>query len=135
MPQKSFKQVPYMERYRLIGKQTCIRNFMDPLDIISTYLPLFPPLSGEVMKELSNMQKGTILYDALPHYYVKKMKEDNTEPIEMSVEALFKLALNIQEAAVNPRKASEGNARGSKEMKTKTTVPPTSEEGGWKTQR
>jgi hypothetical protein len=78
-----------------------IQNFMDRLDILSTYLPLFPPMKGEVLTELSDRQKATIFYDALPHYYIKKMKEANTEPIEMSLEDLFQSALNIEEADIN----------------------------------
>jgi hypothetical protein len=41
---------------------------MDQLDILSTYLPLFPPMMGEELKELSDSQKATIFYDALPNY-------------------------------------------------------------------
>jgi hypothetical protein len=73
-------------------------------------------MKGEVMKELSNNQKATILYDALPNYYIKKMKEANTEPIEMSLEDLFQFALNIEEAVINPGKDSEGNPPDSKEL-------------------
>jgi hypothetical protein len=69
---------------------------MDHLDILSTNLPLFPPLKGEVFKELSDRHKVTILYDALPHYYIKKMKEANTQPIEMSLNEIFQFALNIE---------------------------------------
>jgi hypothetical protein len=109
-----------MERFLWIGKNTGIRVFMDRLDIISTYLPLFPPIKGEVLNELSDNQKATILYDALPDYYIKKMKEANTEPIEMNLE---EFALNIEEASINPGKDSEGNPRNRKETKTETTIP------------
>jgi hypothetical protein len=60
---------------------------MDYLDILST---------------ISDQQKATILHDALPHYYINKMKEANTDPIEMTPDELFQLALNIEEAAINP---------------------------------
>jgi hypothetical protein len=96
---------------------------MDRLDILSTYLPLFPPMKGEVMKELSDRQKSTILYDALPNYYIKKMKEANTKPTEMSLEDLFHFALNIEEATINPGKDYEGNPRNSEEQKTETSIP------------
>jgi hypothetical protein len=96
---------------------------MDRLDILLNYLPLFPPMKGGVLKELSDRQKSTILYDALPKYYIKKMKEANTEPIKMSLEYLFQFALNIEEAAINPGKDSEGNPRSIKEQKTKTSIP------------
>jgi hypothetical protein len=94
---------------------------MDRLDILSTYLPLFPPIKGELLKELSDSQKATILYDALPNYYIKKMKEDNTEPIEMNLEELFQFALNIEEASIYPGKDAEGNPQNSKE--TENNIP------------
>jgi hypothetical protein len=108
-PRAGFKQVRYIERYLFIGKNTGIRVFMDRLDILLTYLPLFPPMKGEVLNELSDNQKATILYDALPNYYIKKMKEANTETIEMNLEVLFQFALNIEEDSLNPGKDSEGN--------------------------
>jgi hypothetical protein len=61
------------------------------------------------------------LYDALPHYYIKKMKEANTEPIKMSLEDLFQFALNIEEADINPIKDSKDNPLNSKEPKTETS--------------
>jgi hypothetical protein len=72
-------------------------------------------MKGEVLMELSDRQKSTIVYDALPHYYIKRMKEANTEPIEMSLKDLFQFAHNIEEAAINPGKDAEGNPRNSKE--------------------
>jgi hypothetical protein len=69
-PRAGFKQVRYIERCLWIGKIISIHNFMDRLDILSTYLTLFPPMKGELLKELSDQQKYTILYDALPHYYI-----------------------------------------------------------------
>jgi hypothetical protein len=96
---------------------------MDHLDILSTYLPLFPPMKGELLKELSNRQKATMFYDALPQYYIKKMKEANTDPIEVSLGDLFQFALNIKESAINPGKDAEGNPRNSKEQKTETSIP------------
>jgi hypothetical protein len=122
-PRAGFKQVRYMERFLWRGKNTGIRVFMDRLDSISAYLPLFPPMKGEVLKELSDNQKANILYDAPPDYYIKKMKEANTEPIEMNLEELFQFALNIEVASINPGKDSEGNPRNSKETKTETIIP------------
>jgi hypothetical protein len=84
-PRDGFKQVRYIEQFIWIGKNTGIHNFMDYLGIFSTYLPLFPHMKGEVLKELSDRQKANILYDALPYYYIKKMKEANTEPIKRLV--------------------------------------------------
>jgi hypothetical protein len=77
----------------------------------------------EVLKELSDRQKSTILYDAPPNSYIKKMKDDNTETIEMNIEDLFQFPLNIEEADINPGKDSEGNPRNSKEQKTETSIP------------
>jgi hypothetical protein len=96
---------------------------MDILDTISTYLPLFPSIKGGVLKELSDNKKSTILYNAIPNYYIKKMKEAKTEPIKMNLEELFQLALNIEEASINLGKNSEGNPRNSKETKTDTVIP------------
>jgi hypothetical protein len=56
------------------------------------------------------------------------MKEANTEPIKMSLEDLFQFALNIEEAAINPGKDSEGNPWNSKEYKTETSI--TRKQGG-----
>jgi hypothetical protein len=123
-PLAGFKQVRYMESYLLIGENTDLRVFMDQLDILSTYLPLFPSMNGEVLKELSDNQKATILYDALLNSYIKKMKEANTEPIEMNLEELFQFALNTEEDSINPGKDSEGNPRNSKETKTENTTIP-----------
>jgi hypothetical protein len=94
-PRAVFKHVRYIERFPWIGKNTVIQNFMEHLDILSTYLPLFSPMKGELLKEISDHHKSTIFYDALPQYYIKKMKEANTEPIEMSPEDLFQFELNI----------------------------------------
>jgi uncharacterized protein YeeX (DUF496 family) len=79
-------------------------------------------MKGEVLKELSDNQKATILYDALPNYYIKKMKQDNIELIEMNIEELFQFALNMEEALIKPGKDSEGNPRKSKETKTEIPV-------------
>jgi hypothetical protein len=92
------------------------------MDNLDTYLPLFPPIKGEVLKELSDNQKATILYDPLPNYYIKKMKEANTEPIEMNLEELLQFALNIEDAVINPGKDSEGNPQNSKEQRTETSI-------------
>jgi hypothetical protein len=117
-----FKQVSYIECYLWIGKNTCTRNFMDHLDILSTYLPLFPPMKGEVLKKLSDRKKTNILYDAILHNYIKKMKEANTEPIKMYLEDLFQFALNIKEAAINPGKDAD-KPLNIKESKTGTSIP------------
>jgi hypothetical protein len=98
-PRAGLKQVRYMEHFLWIGKNTSIPIFMNHLDILSTYLPLFPPMKGEVLNDLSDRQKATILYDALPHYYINKIKEAITEPIEISLETcsnLLSIARKLQ---------------------------------------
>jgi hypothetical protein len=80
-------------------------------------------MKGEVLKELSDRQKANILYDALPRNYIKKMKKAKTEPIKMSLEHLFQVAINIEESDINPGKETEGNPRNSKEQKTETSIP------------
>jgi hypothetical protein len=112
-----------MERHLFIGKNYGVRVFMDLLEFLSTYLPLFPPMKGELPKELSDSQKATLLYDALPNCYIKKMKEANTEPIETNLKELFQFALTTEEDSINRGKDSEGNPRNSKEAKTETTTP------------
>jgi hypothetical protein len=54
---------------------------------------------------------------------MKKMKEANTEPIEMSLEDLFQLAIYIEETVINPGEDAEGNPRNRKELKTKNSIP------------
>jgi hypothetical protein len=55
-PRAGFKQVRYMERFLWIVKNTGIRIFIDRLDILSICMPLFPPMRGEVLKEISDRQ-------------------------------------------------------------------------------
>jgi hypothetical protein len=55
-PRAGFKQVHCTEIYIWIGNNTGIQNFMDCLEIFSTYLPHFPPMKGEVFKELSSTE-------------------------------------------------------------------------------
>jgi hypothetical protein len=117
-----------VECYLFIGKNTGILVFMDRLDILSTYLPLFSPMKGEVLTELSDNKRATILYDALPNYYIKNMKEANNEPIDINLEELFQFALNIKEASINPGKDYAGKPPNSKGKKTDTIIPR--EQGG-----
>jgi hypothetical protein len=49
-PRAGFKQVRYMERHLFIGKNTAVRVIMYRLDILSTYLRLFPPMKCELLK-------------------------------------------------------------------------------------
>jgi hypothetical protein len=56
----------------VFGK-TGVRNCTDKIDILSTYLTLFPPIHDTYIYELINEDKQAILYDALPHYYLKNI--------------------------------------------------------------
>jgi hypothetical protein len=90
-PLSGIKQSRYMERFLFIGNHTGTRVFMDCLDILSTYLPLFPPRKGEVPKELSDNRKYTILYDALPNYYIKNYRWVPLEGFRPKVMSMFVL--------------------------------------------
>jgi hypothetical protein len=72
-PREGFKKLRYMEHYLWIGKKTGIRNFMDRLEILSTYLPLFPPLRGELFNELSDIQKANIF---MIHFLIIILKKN-----------------------------------------------------------
>jgi hypothetical protein len=84
-PPVGFKHRYYMERHVFMGKQTGVRDFMDRIDILSTNLPLFPPISNEIMSKLMDVETAEILYNTVPHYYVKNMKEANKTPILQSI--------------------------------------------------
>jgi hypothetical protein len=58
------------------------------------------------------------------------MKEANTEPTEMNIKELFQFALNIEEAAINPGKDSEGNPWNSKEQRAENLNLNSSNAGG-----
>jgi hypothetical protein len=51
-PRAGLKQVRYMERFLWICKNTRVPVFMDRLDILSTYLPLFPHMKGELINDV-----------------------------------------------------------------------------------
>jgi hypothetical protein len=105
-----YTQKRYMLLKKMVPrKQTGVRNFVDVIEILFTYLPLFPLIWNECMAELTQQDKQAILYDALPHYYIKKIKEVNKTPFEMPLEEILSYALNIEETAVNPRHNDEVN--------------------------
>jgi hypothetical protein len=64
-----FKQKSYMERNLLIRNQSIgggVRAFLDRIDVLSTCLPLFPPILNVAYQELTNQEKQRMLFDALP---------------------------------------------------------------------
>jgi hypothetical protein len=68
-PRAVFKQKRYMERNLFIGNHSTgrgARAFLDRIDVLSTYLPLFPPILNVNYQELTNQEKQCMLFDALP---------------------------------------------------------------------
>jgi hypothetical protein len=61
-PRTGFKQKRYMERDLFIWNHSTgvgVRSFMDRIDLLSTYLPLFPPIFYVTYQELTNQIKKT----------------------------------------------------------------------------
>jgi hypothetical protein len=59
-PREGFKQRHYMERNLSIGNHSTgggVRAFLDRIDVLSTYLPLFPPILNSTYQELTNQEK------------------------------------------------------------------------------
>jgi hypothetical protein len=55
-PRAAFKQKHYMERNPFIGNHSTgggVRAFLDWIDVLSTYLPLFPPILNVTYQELT----------------------------------------------------------------------------------
>jgi hypothetical protein len=103
-PRAGFKQKRYMERNLFIRNQSTdggVRAFLHHIDVLSTYLPLFPPILNVAYQELTNEEKQLMLFDALPKDYIDQMKKANKVPLEMPLEELISYALNIEETKVN----------------------------------
>jgi hypothetical protein len=108
-PRAGFKQKRHMERNLFIGNHSTgggVRAFMDRIDVLSSYLPLFPPIFNVTYQELTNQEKQLMLFDALPKDCVDHMKKANQVPLEMPLEELRSYALNIEETKVNEVKRS-----------------------------
>jgi hypothetical protein len=98
-----------MERNMFIGNQSTgggVRAFLDHIDVLLTYLPLFPPILNVTYQELTNQGKQLMLFDALPKDYIDQMKKANQVPLEMPLEELRSYDLNIEETKVNEVKNS-----------------------------
>jgi CRISPR/Cas system CSM-associated protein Csm4 (group 5 of RAMP superfamily) len=92
-----------MERNMFIGNQSTgggVRAFLDRIDVLSTYLSIFPPILNVAYQELPNQE--IMLFDALPNDYVDQIKKANQVPLE----ELRSYALNIEETKVNEVKNS-----------------------------
>jgi hypothetical protein len=88
-----------MEQNMFIGNHSTgggVRAFLGHIDVLSTYLPLFPPLLNVAYQELTNQEKQLMLFDALPKDYIDQMKKANQVPLEMPLEELRSYALNIE---------------------------------------
>jgi hypothetical protein len=86
-----FKQKCYMERNLFIGNHSTgggVRAFLDLIDVLSTYLPLFPPILNVTYQELKNQEKQLMLFDALPNDNTDQMKKANQVPLEVPLEEL-----------------------------------------------
>jgi hypothetical protein len=59
-PRAGFRQKRYMERNLFIGNYSTgggVRAFLDGIDVLSTYLPLFPSILNVTYQELTNQEK------------------------------------------------------------------------------
>jgi hypothetical protein len=93
-----------MERNLFIGNQSTgggLRAFLDCIDVLSTYLPLFPPILNVTYQELTNKGKKLMHFDALPNDYIDQMKKASRVTLEMPLEELISYALNIEETKFN----------------------------------
>jgi hypothetical protein len=77
-PRAEFKQKRYMEHNLFIRNHSTgggVRAFLDRIDVLSTYLPLFPPILNVTYQELTNQEKQLMLFDAPPKDYIDHMKK------------------------------------------------------------
>jgi hypothetical protein len=75
-----FKQKRYMEQNLFIGNHSIsrgVRAFLDRIDVLSTYLPLFPPIFNVTYQELKNQEKQLVLFDAIPKDNIDEFKKAN----------------------------------------------------------
>jgi hypothetical protein len=82
-PPSGFKQKHYMEQNLFIGNHLTgggVRAFLERVDVLSTYLPLFPPMFSVTYQELTNQEKQLMLFDAHPKDYIYQMKKANEVP-------------------------------------------------------
>jgi hypothetical protein len=66
-PRSGFKQKRYVECNLFIVNHSTggrVRAFLDQIDVLSTYLPLFLPILNVTCQELTNQEKQLMLCDA-----------------------------------------------------------------------
>jgi hypothetical protein len=83
-PRAGFKQKCYMERNLFIGNHSTgggVRAFLYRIDVLSTCLPLFPPILNVTYQELTSQEKQRMLFDALPKDCIDQMKKANQVPL------------------------------------------------------
>jgi hypothetical protein len=76
-PRAGSKKKRYMERDIFIGNHSTgggVRAFLDRIDVLSTYLPLFPPILNVTYQELTNQEKKLMIFDTLPKEYIDQMR-------------------------------------------------------------
>jgi hypothetical protein len=102
-PSAGFKHKCFMEQNLFIV------NHSTGGGVLSTYLPLFPPILNVTYQDLTNQEKQLLLFYALPKDSIDQMKKANQVPLEMPLEELRSFALNIEETKVNKVKNSNSN--------------------------
>jgi hypothetical protein len=73
-----------MERNLFIGNHSTgggVRVFLDRINVLLTYLPLFPPILNLTHQELKNQETQLMLFDALRKNYIDQIKKANQVPL------------------------------------------------------
>jgi hypothetical protein len=129
-PRAGFKQKGYMERTLFIENHLTVvgvRAFLNRIDVLSTYLPLFPPILNVTYQEITNQEKQLMLFDALPKDYLDQMKKANQVPLEMPLDELRSYALNIEETKVN--EVNNSHSTETKDSSNNNNHPPSQKSG------
>jgi hypothetical protein len=53
------------------------RSLCERLEVLSSYMTFFPPDDGVLFTILTERDLQSVLHNALPHRYIRKMKESN----------------------------------------------------------
>jgi hypothetical protein len=104
-----------------------VRAFLDWIDVLSTYLPLCPPIFNVTYQELANQEKQCMLFDSLPKDYIDQMKKENQVPLELPLEDLRSYTLNIEETKVN--KVKNSHSTETKDSSNNNNHPPSQKIG------
>jgi hypothetical protein len=129
-PRAGFKQRDYMEQNIFIGSHYIgggVRAFLDHIDVLSNYLPLFPPILNVIYQELINQENQLMLFDALQKDNIEQMKKANQVPLEMPLREFRSYALNIEETKFNEVKNS--NSTETKDKSNNNNHTPSQKNG------